>query len=251
MFEVCVDGIESLKKALSCHPDRIELCSALPLGGLTPSFGLLKQAAKLQIENPSCQIFVLIRPRHGDFLYSEEEFACILEDIQSVKDLGFKGVVVGALTKEGRIDLEKNQKMLQVARPMSITFHKAIDRTKDITEAVKDLVSLGYDRVLSSGGKKTALEGVETLKEMEKITEGRLKILVGGGVRSSNFFELITKLGTGDFEFHSAALCANKGKMEYFSEVFGPNDGEYSDLSSEDVINMIEALRKTGQELDN
>ena len=198
-FEVCSGTLQSALNAQEAGAQRVELCSALGLGGITPSYGFIEQARRrLKVD-----INVLIRPRLGDFLYESEEVAQMISDIQACAKLGVNGVVLGALDQYGNVDMDSCRAMVAVAKHLglSVTFHRAIDRAKDIFEALEDVIALGADRVLSSGGKETALEGVQVLEQMNARAAGRVIILPGGGVNEDTVGEILKVTGAQEIHF--------------------------------------------------
>jgi copper homeostasis protein len=156
--EICVESFDEALKATAAGATRIELCENLAVGGTTPSLGTIKQC----LDKIPIQVMVMIRPRGGDFTYSTDEFEIMKEDIQQCKALKVKGVVFGLLGIDGNIDKVRTSQLVQLARPMEVTFHKAIDLTHDLMEAVMLLKEIGVERILTSGGKETALEGAES-----------------------------------------------------------------------------------------
>lgn len=179
--EACVGSYAEAVAACERGATRIELCDNLEEGGTTPSYGTIKKARGLAV--PS---FVIIRPRGGDFVYSSEEIEIMLDDIKMCKELGVLGVVLGVLNKENEIDYETLEKLVSAAKPMAITFHKAIDEIANPIKDIKKLATMGIDRILTSGTKVTAIEGKDILNEMIKEAEGKLKIVVAGRVTAEN-----------------------------------------------------------------
>ncbi|CBK25107.2 uncharacterized protein [Blastocystis hominis] len=212
LLEVCIDRVESAINAERGGAGRVELCDNLIDGGTTPSYGMIK-TVKNAINIP---VNVIIRPRGGDFYYNENEMQIMIEDILACKSIGVNGVVIGCLTKDGKVDMEKNRRLIEAARPLSVTFHRAIDMTVDLLEATRDCIALGVDRILTSGGCNTVMEGKETIKEMRKIAEGRLQIMAGGGVTATNIRELVEF--TGIKEVHGSARDYVESEMEYRKE---------------------------------
>ena len=157
--EICVGDVASAIAAEAGGADRIELCDNLAVGGTTPSAGTIAESCR----RLSIPVHVLIRPRGGDFIYSEPEIAVMRHDIETAKALGAAGVVLGVLTADGAIDRDQTAALIALARPLSVTFHKAFDQTAEPLEALETLIDLGVERVLTSGGRPTALEGIETL----------------------------------------------------------------------------------------
>lgn len=211
IFEICCGNLQSALNAQEAGANRVELCSALSLGGLTPSYGFIEQARRrLKID-----INVLIRPRQGDFLYESEEVAEMISDIQMCAKLGVNGVVIGALDPYGNVDMDSCRAMVAVAKHLglSVTFHRAIDRSSNIFAALEDVISLGADRVLTSGGKPTAMEGLEILSKMNRFAAGRTVIMPGAGVNANNIKEVLTT--TGAQEIHFSGSCTYDSPMIY------------------------------------
>lgn len=210
-YEICIGQLQSALNAYNAGADRVELCSALSLGGITPSLGLIK----LVRSNIPIDINVLIRERQGDFLYTEEEMKVMMEDIKVCADYGINGVVIGALDKFGNIDEFSSGKLINLAKKLglSVTFHRAIDRSRDILDSVNKIINLGADRILSSGGKQSAYEGINILKQMNDIANGRIIIMPGAGVNSSNIKEIVQV--TGVKEIHFSASHSIESNMIY------------------------------------
>jgi copper homeostasis protein len=208
-LEICADSVDSAVAAEFGGAQRIELCSALMEGGLTPSLGLIR-AVRSRI---GIGIHVMIRPRGGDFLYSGDELAVMKEDIALAAQCGVEGVVFGLLTADGNVDVEQTCELVEAARPMEVTFHRAIDMARDINAAVEDVIRTGADRVLTSGGEHTAMLGRDRIRGLVQATEGRIRLMVGGGVRAENVHEIIQ--ATGAAEFHSAVRSTIPSPVEY------------------------------------
>lgn len=208
-LEICVDTIESALAAEMGGADRIELCSALSEGGLTPSAGIISNLTKvLKIE-----VNVLIRPRRGDFLYSELEIECMKHDISMAKNLGAHGVVLGVLKKDGNVDMETMQDLIALARPLSVTFHRAFDMVPDPIKALDDLFALKVDRLLTSGQQQGAEAGMELIAQLVRKANNKLIIMPGGGITESNI-QKIQQI-TGASEFHGSARVKKESPMEY------------------------------------
>ncbi|ARP39135.1 copper homeostasis protein CutC [Vibrio syngnathi] len=188
-IEVCIDNLESLYNALSGGANRIELCSSLALGGLTPSFGMMKQAAKIS----SVPVYAMIRPRQGDFIFDYDDILCMLEDIEACARAGLNGVVLGVLTPDGEIDMSAMQILSSKAHQLklAITFHRAIDQLQDYRVALEQIIELGCERVLTSGLASNAGQGKDILKDMVSLSQGRLDIMAGAGVTADNGLEIL------------------------------------------------------------
>ena len=193
--EACVESFEKSLEAQNNGANRIELCENLSVGGTTPSYGTVK----ICLEKLNIPIFPMIRARGGNFVYSKEEIEIMKEDIKVFKDLGVKGVVFGFLTSDNKIDLELTKTLVNLAYPMEITFHKAIDEISNPLDYIEDLVNIGIKRILTSGGKATALEGKDLINEMIKKSNGRLKIVVAGKVTKENLNGLSNLISADEF----------------------------------------------------
>jgi len=198
LLEVCVDDALGLWEAVKGGADRIELCSALALGGLTPSPGLMALAVDCGVP-----CYPIIRPRSGDFCFRPEEIDQILGDIRVAHDLGLPGVVLGASRPDFRLDVLALEEMIAAAGAMDLTLHRCIDLCPDVDEAVEEAIGLGFRRILTSGGAKTAAEGLPRLARMIEVAAGRISIMPGSGVSVQSWPQLA---GLGVAEVH--ASCA-------------------------------------------
>ncbi|MBU8686803.1 copper homeostasis protein CutC [Priestia megaterium] len=179
--EACVEGYEA-KKAEKLGADRIELCDNLSQGGTTPSYGTIQYAS----EHLDTDINVIIRPRSGDFVYSEAEFQIMKKDVKACKDLGVNGVVFGILTEEAEIDYGRTKELIAEAHPLSVTFHMAFDEIKDKYKAIDILSELGADRILTKGGKGSSLQNLHMIRELITYANDRIIIFPGGGIHEGN-----------------------------------------------------------------
>jgi len=202
VIEVCVESFEEAKRAVQAGATRIELCDNLAVGGTTPSYGTIRKC----VENLTAPVMVMIRPRGGNFTYTKDEFEIMKDDIIQCKLLSVSGVVFGLLDEDGSIDEARTRELVKLSRPMQVTFHKAIDEVDDILRGVTLLKEMGIERVLSSGGRRTAKEGMEILDKMIKLASPRLIIVVAGQVTHENLAEFQKKLDTK--EFHGRRLVA-------------------------------------------
>jgi len=195
--EVCVEGFSGAAAAEKGGGHRIELCSGLIEGGTTPSFGTLS----LVLERLSVETVVLLRPRGGDFLYTDEEFDTMLRDVEIVRNAGAYGVATGVLTSDGQIDVERFDRLIAAARPMSITCHRAFDMTRDPREAIETLIDLCVDRVLTSGQQPSVPKGIELIRELVDLAAGRISIMPGCGIDEGNVREIVEKTGVKEVHF--------------------------------------------------
>ena len=193
--EACVESFEKALEAQSNGANRIELCENLAVGGTTPSYGTVK----ICLEKLNIPIFPMIRARGGNFVYSKDEIKIMKEDIKIFKELGVKGIVFGCLTSDNKIDLELTKELVDLAYPMEVTFHKSIDEILNPLDYIDDLVNIGIKRILTSGGKATALEGKDLINEMIKKSNGRLKIVVAGKVTKENLNRLSNLISADEF----------------------------------------------------
>lgn len=182
LLEICANSYQSAKNAEDTGAHRIELCQELSVGGITPSYGLLKQV----LENLSIPVFVLIRPRRGHFVYTDVEFEIMKTNIQICKDLGCAGIVSGILKEDNTIDIERTKQLVELSKPLPFTFHRAFDEVSNPKEAIQQLIDLGVERILTSGQETSAEKGIELLKELNYIADNRIILLVGGGVNAEN-----------------------------------------------------------------
>ncbi len=199
LVEICTPTYQSAINAQKGGADCIELCENLSIGGVTPKRELIRKV-KNALYIPQN---ILIRPRGGDFIYSEEEFNQMLLDIEDCKSIGCNGIVSGVLNPDNTIDINRTRQLIEQSKPKSFTFHKAFDDTSDPIKALMTLMELGVKRILTSGQAPTAIEGLKVLKKIHKKANGKVTILVGGGIRSDNVFEF----GLAGFdEIHSSAI---------------------------------------------
>lgn len=245
-LEVVVYNIESALKAQEGGADRIELCDNPSEGGTTPSYGMIKVAK----EKLSIPVFVMIRPRGGDFNYSSEEFACMKADIIECKKLNVDGIVFGLLRADGHLDKLRCQALIDLARPMKVTCHRAFDMTRNAFETLEDCIEVGFDRILTSGHRAKAVEGISILKELIKKSAGRIYIMPGSGVNEENAAQLVYK--TGARELHFSAVKYRNSEMAYKNEALtsmGTNQGNEFTLRSVDPT-IVRTIRVLSEEAE-
>ena len=207
IYEICVDSVEGVRAAKAASADRVELCADLLEGGITPSRGMIREARKVE----GIRLHVIIRPRGGDFLFDDDEFAAMQADVETAKTEGADGVVVGMLTPDGAVDVPRTQDLIARARPLSVTFHRAFDMTTDPFEALETLVDLGVDRVLTSGQEATVLEGLPLIADLIQRAKDRIIIMPGGGITARNVERIVA--AAKPREIHFAALAPTTSGM--------------------------------------
>lgn len=246
LFEVCAGSLSSALNAQAGGAHRIELCDNLSEGGTTPSPGIIRQAVKM-LKIP---VFVLIRPRAGDFLYSGAEFDAMKEDILFCKEHRAKGVVLGILNPDGSVDMKRNDELVRLADPMQVTFHRAFDRTPDPIQAMEDIIKLGIQRVLTSGQAVNAPDGAQLIGELIKQAAGRIIIMPGGGINEENIVKL--EKTTKAVEFHASLRSPVMSRMQFHNKKanMGANSHyEYSwmETESERVRQLIGRLNSSSK----
>lgn len=234
LLEICVDNHESLLTAVENGADRIELCASLREGGLTPPLSLMEVAQRVSIP-----VFVMVRPRSCDFLYSSAEIEMMHRDIYHAQQLGFPGVVFGVLTEDGEVDATAMRSLIREAEGMAITFHRAIDQVRDVFGAMDTLMGLGVHRILSTGQVATVFEGMDVLREMVDFAQQRVKIMAAG-VRPHNVREIIEQ--TGADEVHSSASVWRPSAMTFIHANARMGQGEDFSLKVTDG-EMVRALK--------
>lgn len=210
-LEICANSYQSVINAEKAGADSIELCSELSVGGVTPSYSLLKKVS----ENISIPVAVLIRPRSGNFCYSDNEFELMKEDIKLCKRLGFNRIVSGILNTDNSIDIQRTKEILELSKPLSFTFHRAFDCVLNPKQSLRQLIEIGVDRILTSGLKEKAADGIDLLIELQKIAKNKLIILPGSGINIKN----ITLFKDAKFkEIHTSAskIIVQKKNNSYF-----------------------------------
>lgn len=222
-FEICANSVASCIAAQEGGANRVELCAGIPEGGTTPSYGMIRNAR----ENISIALNVIIRPRGGDFLYSESEIQEMIYDIKIAKELGADGLVFGCLNPDGSVDMDAMSRLMEAAGDTPVTFHRAFDHTNDPYKALEDIISLGCARILTSGCRPTALEGAELLAQLVERAGNRIIIMPGCGVREGNIAEIARLSGAREFHF-SARESVESGMIFRNPEVaMGSEDDPY------------------------
>jgi len=242
LIEICVESLDAAIIAETTGADRIELCSDLVEGGVTPSAGIIKRV----VEKLKIPVNVLIRPRGGDFCYSDSEFNVMKEDVEIAKSIGASGVVLGILNNDGTVDKARMQTLTVLSKPMNVTFHRAFDMTRDPFEALETLIELGADRILTSGQESTAQKGTGLIKKLIDKAAGRIIIMPGGGINEFNAKQIIAECSVQ--EIHSSAVEKIASRMIYRNEksFMGKNsftsEYEIRTTSAKKIKSLIEAI---------
>ena len=240
-FEICANSVASCIAAQKGGANRVELCAGIPEGGTTPSYGMIRNARK----SISIALNVIIRPRGGDFLYSESEIEEMLYDIKVAKELGADGLVFGCLLPDGTVDKANMARLMEAAGDTPVTFHRAFDHSSDPMQALEDIIELGCARILTSGCRPTALEGAELLAKMVEKADDRIIIMPGCGVKESNIAEIARLSGAREFHF-SAREPVESGMVFRNPEVaMGSEDDPYGTVqtTARRVAATIEPLK--------
>lgn len=235
IIEIATTDFATTKLAVEGGADRIELCAALTEGGTTPSYGMIKKCR----EAFPVQLFPIIRPRSGDFFYTDEEVEIMMNDVTLCKQLGCDGVVIGLLGKDGNIDVKRSERLIQLAYPLEVTFHRAFDRCRDPFEALEQLIEIGCQRILTSGQQPAAPQGINLIAQLVNASDNRIVIMPGSGVRKENIKELAEK--TGATEFHSSLRSKSKSKMEFIHPAFAERGESYTNAAVD--AEEVKALR--------
>lgn len=239
LIEIATSDFLTTRSAVEGGADRIELCANLAEGGTTPSFGQIRQCR----ESFSVSLYPIIRPRGGDFLYTEEEYNIMRQDVQVCKQFGCDGVVIGLLNRDGSIDKKRTAALIELAYPLGVTFHRAFDRCLDPLVAMEELIEIGCERILTSGQKPAAPDGVELIAEFNRIADGRIIIMPGSGVRKENIKMLADK--TGCTEMHSSLRGKSRSGMDFIHPAFADSEESYSQnaIDPEEVRALRNSLR--------
>ena len=206
--ELCAYSVDACRVAARLGVNRVELCASPDEGGVTPSYATIERVTAIE----GLDVSVMIRPRGGDFLYSDDEFRTMLEDIAHARRAGAKGVVFGVLTADGRVDVERTRELVKAAEGMETTFHRAVDMAADYRQAIEDVIATGCSRILTSGSYDKAIDGIENITEAVAVAKGRIEIMAGSGVVATNAAQLAA---TGVDALHFSAKKMVIGGMEY------------------------------------
>lgn len=238
IIEIATSDFLTTKSAVEGGADRIELCANLAEGGTTPSYGHIRKSR----EAFDVLIYPIIRPRGGDFLFSDEEFDVMLQDVKLCRQLGCDGVVIGMLNRDGSIDKKRSSRLVEAAYPLGVTFHRAFDRCFDPFVALEELIEIGCERILTSGQKTAAPDAADLIAQLNKAADDRIIIMPGSGVRKENISQLAEQ--TGCVEFHSSLRGKASSKMDFIHPAFAGSDEDYMNnaINPQDVIDFRNAL---------
>jgi len=234
VLEICVDSVESALAAARGGAERLELCSDIAAGGISPSAGLIeyvRQRVRLDLS-------VLLRPRPGDFVYSDDEFEVLQSDIIQAKKLGANSVVIGLLDVYGDVDLERTRELVELARPLKVAFHRAFDMTRDLFASLDVLIAAGVDRVLTSGGKLRAVDGAGVIRLLQEKAQDEIVIMPGGGITAANLLEIASR--TGATEFHAGLKTRVPSRMQYQkAPIFLGEGSEEDDVRQQEYSRFV------------
>lgn len=232
-LEICIDCIESALAAENGGAHRLEVCGSLASGGITPSLGLVRQC----VQRCGIPSMVMIRPHDGSFVYSQDDLHTMLHDIDAVKKMGVQGIVLGTLTRDGDVDVRAMKKLIQASRPLQITFHRAFDITRDPLQALDAIIDLGVDRLLTSGQKATAEEGVPLIKQLVNRADGRLTVMAGAGINGSNVHRFAEAMLVP--EIHASASVPRSPELASGEVQFGDHSRVTSAERVRELIQMM------------
>ena len=239
IVEICANSFESAFNAQQAGAHRIELCSELAVGGITPSYGLIEQV----MTSLMIPVFVLVRPRSGDFNYSDAEFKIIKKDIELCKKLGCSGIVSGVLNRDNSIDILRTQELVELAKPLPFVFHRAFDLVPDPISALNELMEIGVQRVLTSGQESTALRGLELIQKLKSQAKNRITILPGGGINLENALQFkeagFNEIHCSLSKFHQHVIQPKISMKSpvHFNE-FGNSVSDYSKIKA--IIKLLQ-----------
>ena len=209
-IEVCANSVESALNAQNAGADRVELCAGMPEGGTTPSIGQIMMARELLTRT---KLHVIIRPRGGDFLYTDLEVQTMIKDIQAAKELQVDGIVIGCLTANGDVDIKQMEHLMREADGLSVTFHRAFDMCRNPHQTLQEIIALGCDRILTSGQQPTAVQGIPMLKQLQMEADEHIIIMPGCGINPTNIQQIANETGTK--EFHLSGRTNVNSRMRF------------------------------------
>lgn len=244
-IEICTNGYQSVINAQNNGAHCAELCESLEVGGVTPSYGTLKKVAS----DMKISVRVLIRPRSGNYIYNDEELEMMCSDIALIKELGYEGVVIGALDEKGNLDVEKIKAMMKAGEGMKFTFHRAIDACNNPLEALATLVDLGFDKVLTSGCRPKAVDGIDMIRQMQEKFGDKIRIMAGGGVNVGNVMKIINETGVTNCHASLTVEVENYNAQLYPEKVDNTGASMVWKVSSPSIINEMLNIVKNSKNL--
>lgn len=244
-IEICTNGYQSVINAQNNGAHCAELCESLEVGGVTPSYGTLKKVAS----DMKIPVRVLIRPRSGNYIYNDEELEMMCSDIALIKELGYEGVVIGALDEKGNLDVEKIKAMMKAGEGMKFTFHRAIDACNNPLEALATLVDLGFDKVLTSGCRPKAVDGIDMIRQMQEKFGDKIRIMAGGGVNVGNVMKIINETGVTNCHASLTVEVEDYNNVLYPEKVDNTGASMVWKVSSPSIINEMLNIVKNSKNL--
>lgn len=244
-IEICTNGYQSVINAQNNGAHCAELCESLEVGGVTPSYGTLKKVAS----DMKIPVRVLIRPRSGNYIYNDEELEMMCSDIALIKELGYEGVVIGALDEKGNLDVEKIKAMMKAGEGMKFTFHRAIDACNNPLEALATLVDLGFDKVLTSGCRPKAVDGIDMIRQMQEKFGDKIRIMAGGGVNIDNVMKIINETGVTNCHASLTVEVEDYNNVLYPEKVDNTGASMVWKVSSPSIINEMLNIVKNSKNL--
>lgn len=246
LLEICVDSVDSALAAQQGGAHRIELCGSLIEGGVTPSAGLMS-VVRNQV---SIDLYVMIRPRSGDFCYSGDEYEVMRQDVMVAKEIGANGIVFGILDQDGKVDVDRSRRLVDIARPLKVTFHRAFDMSRDLNHSLEEIIHAGVDRVLTSGAEENVEEGLATLVRLNRAARNRLAVMVGGGITERNVRRIIQE--TGVREIHASVREPVSSPMRHRNEKIAMGNLKGSEYQrvvvAEEKVRRLLAAASDGKE---
>jgi copper homeostasis protein len=247
-YEICLESADDVAAAAEAGADRVELCAALFEGGITPSAGMIEQA--VAAADGRIRVHVIIRPRGGDFIYTPSEAEVMLRDIRTAKAAGADGVVIGALTPDAEIDTRLCARLVEAARPLSVTFHRAFDVTRTPEKAFEDVIALGVDRLLTSGAAPSALEGADLIARLVENAAGRIIVMPAGGINERTAARVAEQTGARELHFTASEALPSKSRFQpagiYMGGALYPPETTRSVTTPARVRAIIDASGTTG-----
>ncbi|MEO6966627.1 MAG: copper homeostasis protein CutC [Acidobacteriaceae bacterium] len=246
ILEICVDSVESAIASEKGGAQRVELCSDLTEGGITPSAGLIHAVRK----HVGIEVFVMVRPRGGDSFYTNHEYDVMKYDVSQIKHLGADGIVLGLLDKDGNVDVERTRELVQLAHPLKVTFHRAFDMSANLDVSLEQVIETGAHRILTSGGMQTITQGAERATRLIHAARGRVHIMVGGGIRQENIHRIAVR--TGATEFHCSLRTRTESPVIFRNPVLKLGTAGHDEFARYIVLeDNVHGLRKSLDRIAN